>query len=239
YRRFRRAGLSRRRRRAGSDRCGELVDRPGFERRLRRANRRHAARALPRVAARASGKNGLAARSPSPTPILPDRGRRGAPVSGNRRILRRQFLDIADLDVGRHYARPLGAGAKEPSAPPHHPRGMKRVAGDEELFPAAQVRPDDDAVARAVVAQPSVRHAPLWLHEIQGIRWFPAFVGSSLQVSPWPAPSVSKATAMPTTVPGGSRSSKGSSPKKASTSSITRTIPKAPRAVSRSLLIVG
>src|SRR5215469_18810489 len=32
---------------------------------------------------------------------------------------------------------------------------MKRVAGDEELqvFPAAQVRPDDNAVARAVTAQ--------------------------------------------------------------------------------------
>ena len=42
-------------RRAGGDRCGELVDRSGFERRLWRANRRHAARALPRVAGGASG----------------------------------------------------------------------------------------------------------------------------------------------------------------------------------------
>ncbi len=66
------------------------------------------------MAGRASGENGLAARSLSRTSIVPDRGRDGAQVSGNRRILRRQFLDIAGLDVGGHRARPLGAGAKEP-----------------------------------------------------------------------------------------------------------------------------
>ena len=38
-----------------------LVDRPGFERRLRRAYRRHATLALPGVDGGASGENGLAA----------------------------------------------------------------------------------------------------------------------------------------------------------------------------------
>src|SRR5262249_732942 len=54
-------------------------------------------------------------------------------------------------NVGGYHPRPLGARAKEPAAPPRQPRGMKRVAGDEELqvFPAAQVRADDDALGRA------------------------------------------------------------------------------------------
>src|SRR5215831_18144177 len=57
-------------------------------------------------------------------------------------------------NVGGYHPRPLGARAKEPAAPPHQPRGMKRVAGDEELqlFPAAQVRADD-ALGRAVAVQ--------------------------------------------------------------------------------------
>ena len=38
-----------------------------------------------------------------------------------------------DVNASGHHARPLGAGAKEPLAPPHHPRGVKRIAGDEEL----------------------------------------------------------------------------------------------------------
>jgi hypothetical protein len=103
----------------------------------------------------ASGENGLATAALSRTVILPDCIRDGADIGCNRRISRRQFIDIADFDVGGNDSRPFGARAEEPTAPTDDPRCMERVTWDEELyaFPAAYVRTDDDALARAVAAQ--------------------------------------------------------------------------------------
>ena len=74
---------------------------------------------------------------------MPDGLCDGAQVSGNPRILRGQFIDVADLDVGGNDSRPFGARAEKPAAPAHHPRRMEGVAGDEELdaLPTAQIRP--------------------------------------------------------------------------------------------------
>ena len=87
---------------------------------------------------------------------LRSRHRELADVGGGVGIFGRELLDIAELDVfvPDDHARPFGAGAQEPATVAGDARGVKRVAGDEELeeLPADDVRSDDDELAIAVLA---------------------------------------------------------------------------------------
>ena len=80
---------------------------------------------------------------------LPSGAGNGAQIAGHGRILCAQLVEIADLHIRRHHARPLGAGAEEPPFP-DQPCGVERIAWDQQLhpMPAAQVRSDDDALGR-------------------------------------------------------------------------------------------
>src|SRR5215216_6055830 len=83
--------------------------------------------------------------------------RRGdcAQIGGDGRIFPGQLVDVADLDVSRYDARPLGAGAQEPAAMPDQPCSVERVAGDQQLhaLAAAQVRSDDDPLGGPIGVQ--------------------------------------------------------------------------------------
>ena len=86
---------------------------------------------------------------------MPDGSGDSAQVGGNRRIFAGELVEIAELDIGRHDPRPLGAGAEKPAAPVDQTRGVEGVAGDEELdaLSGAQIRPDHHPLALAVAAQ--------------------------------------------------------------------------------------
>lgn len=81
--------------------------------------------------------------------------RDGAQRVGNGRILRGNLIDIADLDIGRHHAGPLGACAEKPPATPDHLCRVEGIAWNEKLHTIAgpQIRTDDDALGRAVGVQ--------------------------------------------------------------------------------------
>ena len=53
----------------------------------------------------------------------------GAQIGGHDRVLVGKQVEVADLDVGRHDARPFSACAKEPLSMRGQARGVKSIAG--------------------------------------------------------------------------------------------------------------
>jgi hypothetical protein len=78
-----------------------------------------------------------------------------AQIGGQGWIFAGQLVDIADFDIGRHHARPLGARTKKPTATPNQPCRVERAAGDHELhaLTSAQTWSDDDPLGGAVGVQ--------------------------------------------------------------------------------------
>ena len=72
-------------------------------------------------------------------------------------IFRCECFDIADFNICRFYARPFCARTEEPApkAFGDHARGVKRIAGNQELhaLTTATIRADYDAFARAIDLQ--------------------------------------------------------------------------------------
>src|SRR5207244_12251646 len=65
--------------------------------------------------------------------LLLDGYREGAQIVGNLRIFRHQRIDVANIDINRLYAGPLGARTEEPAAASDRKRGVERIGRNREL----------------------------------------------------------------------------------------------------------